>query len=45
VWEKYNEIAAREPQRVVLIAGDQSIDEIHDQIVTAVAERLAVRKH
>jgi hypothetical protein len=30
---------------VVLIAGDQSIDEIHDQIVTAVAERLAVRKH
>jgi dTMP kinase len=40
VWEKYNEIAAREPQRVVLIAGDQSIEEIHDQIVAAVAERL-----
>ena len=40
VWEKYREIAAREPERVVLIAGDLSIDEIHEQIVEAVAERL-----
>jgi dTMP kinase len=40
VWEKYREIAAREPDRVVLIAGDLSIDEIHEQIVEAVAERL-----
>src|ERR1035441_5369143 len=32
VWEKYREIAAREPSRVVLIEGDQSIDEIHEQI-------------
>jgi dTMP kinase len=40
VWEKYHEIAAREPERVVLIAGDLSIDEIHEQIVEAVAERL-----
>ena len=40
VWEKYREIAAREPERVVLIAGDLSIDEIHEQIAEAVAERL-----
>jgi dTMP kinase len=40
VWEKYREIAAREPNRVVLIQGDLGIDEIHEQIVEAVAERL-----
>ena len=40
VWEKYREIAAREPERVVLIAGDLSIDEINEQIAEAVAERL-----
>jgi dTMP kinase len=40
VWEKYREIAAREPARVVLIPGDLGIDEIHEQIVEAVAERL-----
>jgi dTMP kinase len=45
VWEKYSEIAAREPKRVVLIAGDQSIDEIHEQVVTAVSERLALAGH
>jgi dTMP kinase len=42
VWEKYREIAKREPDRVVLIAGDLSIDEIHEQIVEAVAERLVL---
>jgi dTMP kinase len=41
VWQKYLEIAAREPERVVLIEGDLSIDEVHEQIVEAVAERLA----
>jgi dTMP kinase len=41
VWRKYREIAAREPERVVLIEGDLSIDEVHEQIVEAVAERLA----
>ena len=41
VWEKYREIARREPERVVLIEGDLSIDEVHEQIVEAVAERLA----
>ncbi|MGD0629458.1 MAG: dTMP kinase [Terracidiphilus sp.] len=40
VWEKYREIARREPDRIVLIAGDLSIDEVHEQIVEAVAERL-----
>jgi dTMP kinase len=36
VWEKYREIATREPQRVVLIEGDLSIDEVHEKIVAAV---------
>jgi dTMP kinase len=40
VWEKYRQIAAREPDRVVLIEGDLSIDEVHEQIAEAVAERL-----
>ena len=40
VWEKYREIAAREPARVVLIEGDLTIDEVHEQIVESVAERL-----
>jgi dTMP kinase len=42
VWQKYSEIARREPERVVLIEGDLTIDEVHEQIVEAVAERLAV---
>jgi dTMP kinase len=42
VWQKYREIAAREPDRVVLIQGDLTIDEVHEQIVEAVAERLLV---
>ncbi len=40
VWEKYREIARREPNRVVLIEGNLSIDEVHEQIVEAVSERL-----
>ena len=40
VWEKYREIARREPARVVLIEGNLSIDEVHEQIVEAVSERL-----
>ena len=40
VWEKYREIAAREPERVVLIEGDLAVEEVHEQIVEAVAERL-----
>ena len=40
VWEKYREIAAREPGRVVLIEGDLTIDEVHEQIVESVSERI-----
>lgn len=40
VWQKYREIALREPERVVMIAGDLTIDEVHEQIVEAVSERL-----
>jgi dTMP kinase len=40
VWGKYNEIAAREPNRVILIPGDLAIEEIHEQIIEAVAERI-----
>ena len=43
VWQKYREIAAREPDRVVLIEGDLSLDEVHEQIVEAVAERLLAK--
>jgi dTMP kinase len=41
VWEKYREIAAREPERVVLIEGDLGIEEVQEQIVEAVAMRLS----
>jgi dTMP kinase len=40
VWGKYREIARREPDRVVVIEGNLSIDETHEQIVEAVSERL-----
>ncbi len=40
VWQKYREIAAREPQRVVLIEGDLTINEVHERIVAAVSKRL-----
>ncbi len=42
VWEKYREIAARDSNRVVPIEGDLTIDEVHEQIVEAVAERLVI---
>ena len=42
VWEKYREIAAREPERVVVIEGDLGIQEVHEQIVEAVSERLVI---
>jgi len=40
VWQKYREVAARSPERVVLIEGNLNIDEVHEKIVAAVAERL-----
>jgi dTMP kinase len=42
-WEKYREIATRDSGRVVLIEGDLTIDEVHEQIVEAVAERLVTQ--
>ncbi|HEY1649423.1 MAG TPA: dTMP kinase [Terracidiphilus sp.] len=41
-WQKYREIAAREPERVVLIEGDLTIEDVYEQIVEAVAERLVL---
>jgi dTMP kinase len=40
VWQKYRDIALREPQRVVLIEGDLGIEEVHEKIVAAVSKRL-----
>jgi dTMP kinase len=40
VFDKYQEIAAREPLRVVAIDGDGSIDEIHQRIVQVIQRRL-----
>jgi dTMP kinase len=40
VWQKYREIAARDRERVVAIEGDLSIEEVHEQIIEAVTERL-----
>ena len=45
VWLKYREIAAREQERVVLVEGNLTIDEVHEQIVEAVSERLVVAGH
>lgn len=41
VYDKYREIAAREPMRVVIMEGDAHIAEIHQRIVKVVEERLA----
>ena len=45
VWLKYREIADREPNRVVVIEGNLSIDEVHEQIIEAVSERLVALGH
>jgi dTMP kinase len=42
VWEKYRAIARRDAGRVVAIEGDLSIDDVHEQIVEAVTERLMI---
>jgi len=41
VYDKYREIAAREPDRVEVIEGDKSIAFIHQEIVKLVEARLA----
>lgn len=40
VYDQYQAIAAREPQRVVVIDGDRSIEDIHRKIRTVVEEKL-----
>jgi dTMP kinase len=44
VWQKYREIAAREKNRVVLIEGDLTIEEAHEQIIEAVAARMMAKR-
>ncbi|HEY0794661.1 MAG TPA: dTMP kinase [Acidisarcina sp.] len=39
VFEKYKEIAAREPNRISVIDGDAQIQTIHDQILATLTER------
>jgi dTMP kinase len=41
VWAKYREIAHRDAVRVVCFEGDLTIDEVHEQIVEAVAMRIS----
>jgi dTMP kinase len=41
VWAKYREIAHRDADRVVCFEGDLTIDEVHEQIVEAVAMRIS----
>jgi dTMP kinase len=41
VWEKYREIAAREPLRVALIEGDLDMDEVYGKIVEAAAKLMS----
>jgi dTMP kinase len=43
VFDKYREIAAREPSRVVVIDGDHGIQEVHERVVEVVSERLKDR--
>jgi len=40
VYDKYREIAAREPERVMMIEGDEGIEEVHQRVVDAVRARL-----
>jgi dTMP kinase len=41
IYEKYEEIAAREPQRVLPIRDEATVEEIHTHILEAVITRLA----
>jgi len=40
VYDKYREIAAREPLRVATIEGDDGVEEVHERIVEIVKTRL-----
>lgn len=41
VLKKYREIARRDAERVICIEGDLTIDEVHEQVVEAVAMRIS----
>lgn len=43
VFDKYREIATREPLRVVVVDGDLGIQEVHERILEIVRERLRHR--
>jgi dTMP kinase len=40
VFDKYREIASREPMRVMIIDSDEDIEEIHRRVIRVVGERL-----
>jgi dTMP kinase len=40
VYDKYREIAAREPSRVVVVEGDRPVEAIHREITAIVDEKL-----
>ncbi len=42
VYDTYRAIAAREPGRVVMIEGDEGIEEVHRRVVDAVRARLGI---
>lgn len=42
VWLKFREIADREPSRVTVIAAEQSIEQVHQQVVEAFSQRLTI---
>jgi dTMP kinase len=41
VYDQYRMIAAREPQRVIAIEGDESVEAVHRRILSIVEERVA----
>lgn len=44
VYDKYREIARREPSRVVMIEGDAGVEEVHQEILTIVKSRMRAQK-
>jgi thymidylate kinase len=44
IYEKYEEIADREPRRVLPLRDDSSIDEIHNRIVEIVSTRIGAQE-
>jgi dTMP kinase len=44
VYAKYRDIADREDVRVIAIDGDLTVDQVHQRVITAVADRLEVHR-